>query len=86
MKINRLDEVFKEKKVQNRVLAKYFNKSEETISKWRNNKRQPSLENVVEIAKFLRIDTRQLLESTSWENEKSETYEQFSVRVKDEKK
>lgn len=86
MKINRLDEVFKEKKVQNRVLAKYFNKSEETISKWRNNKRQPSLENLVEIAKFLRIDTRQLLESTSWENEKSETYEQFCVRIKDEKK
>lgn len=86
MKINRLDEVFKEKKVQNRVLAKYFNKSEETISKWRNNKRQPSLENLVEIAKFLRIDTRQLLESTSWENEKSETYEQFSVRIKDGKK
>lgn len=86
MKINRLDEVFKEKKVQNRVLAKYFNKSEETISKWRNNKRQPSLENLVEIAKFLRIDTRQLLESTSWENEKSETYEQFSVRIKEENK
>jgi len=86
MKINRLDEVFKEKKVQNRVLAKYFNKSEETISKWRNNKRQPSLENLIEIAKFLRIDTRQLLESISWENEKSETYEQFLVRVKDEKK
>lgn len=86
MKINRLDEVFKEKKVQNRVLAKYFNKSEETISKWRNNKRQPSLENLVEIAKFLRIDTRHLLESTSWENEKSETYEQFSVRIKEENK
>lgn len=86
MKINKLDEVFKEKKVQNRVLAKYFNKSEETISKWRNNKRQPSLENLVEIAKFLRIDTRQLLESTSWENEKSETYEQFSAKVKEEKK
>ena len=86
MKINRLDKVFKEKKVQNRILAKYFNKSEETISKWRNNKRQPSLENLVEIAKFLRIDTRQLLESTSWENEKSETYEMFSVRIKEENK
>lgn len=86
MKINRLDEVFKEKKVQNRVLAKYFNKSEETISKWRNNKRQPSLENLFEIAKFLRIDTCQLLESISWENEKSETYEKFSVRIKEENK
>lgn len=86
MKINRLDEVFKERKVQNRILARYLNKSEETISKWRNNKRQPSLENLVEIAKFLRIDTRELLESTSWENEKSETYEQFSVRIKEENK
>lgn len=86
MIINRLDEVFKEKKVQNRILAKYFNKSEETISKWRNNKRQPSLENLIEIAKFLRINICELLEPTSWENEKSETYEQFSLRIKDEKK
>lgn len=86
MKINRLDEVFKEKKVQNRVLAKYFSKSEETISKWRNNKRQPSVENLTEISKFLRIDIRLLLESTSWENEKSETYEQFSAKIKDGKK
>lgn len=86
MKINRLDEAFKERKVQNRILAKYFNKSEETISKWRNNKRQPSIENLLEIAKLLRMDIQDLFESTAWENEKSETYEQFSVRVKDEKK
>lgn len=86
MKLNRLDEVFKERKVKNRILAKYFDKSEETISKWRNNKRQPSVENLLEIAKFLRIDIRELFMETKWTNEKSETYEQFSVRIKEENK
>ncbi|QFG53454.1 helix-turn-helix domain-containing protein [Chryseobacterium sp.] len=84
MKINRLDDIFKERKVQNRILAKYFSKSEETISKWRNNKRQPSLENLLAIAQFLRVDICELLEPTNWADKKSETYDQFSARVKDE--
>ncbi|MDH2208511.1 helix-turn-helix domain-containing protein [Empedobacter sp. GD03644] len=83
MKINRLDIVFKEKKIQNRVIAKYINKSESTISLWRNNKRQPSLEELIDIAKLLRVSIYDLIEPTNWDNEKSDTYEEFVKKVKD---
>lgn len=86
MNLNRLNEVFTAKKIKNRMLAKYFNKSESTISLWRNNKRQPSIQEFYEIAKLTRMDIRDLFEPTIWENDKSETYEQFSVRIKNEKK
>ncbi|MCY1661035.1 helix-turn-helix domain-containing protein [Chryseobacterium sp. SL1] len=82
MKINRLKEVFDNRNVKNRVLANYFGKSESTISLWRNNKRQPSLDELREIAKLLRIDIRDLIEPTSWKDENSETYEEFSARIK----
>ncbi len=82
MKINRLDEEFTSRKVKNRVIAKYFGKSESTISLWRNNKRQPSLPDLREIAKLLRIDIKDLLEPTDWKKEKSHTYEEFSDKLK----
>lgn len=83
MKINRLDIVFTEKKIQNRVIAKFIGKSESTISLWRNNKRQPSLEELIEIAKLLRVSIYDLIEPTNWENEKSDTYEEFVKKVKE---
>lgn len=86
MNLNRLNEVFTDKKIQNRILAKYFKKSESTISLWRNNKRQPSIQEFYEIAKLTRMNIRDLFEPTIWANEKSETYEQFSARIKNEKK
>lgn len=85
MKINRLKKVFDERKVQNRVLAKFFGKSEATISLWRNNKRQPSLDELLEIAKLLRINIHDLIEPTSWKGESSETYEEFSKKIKENK-
>jgi len=85
MKINRLKKVFDERKVQNRVLAKFFGKSEATISLWRNNKRQPSLDELLEIAKLLRINIHDLIEPTSWKNESSVTYEEFSKKIKENK-
>lgn len=68
-KINRLDEVFDEEKVSNRRIAKLVGKSEETISRWRNNHRQPSLENLEIISKFLKIDRRQLLHKSEWQHD-----------------
>jgi len=59
--INRLAVVFKEKDVYNRDIAKHLNKSEETISRWVNNHRQPSLNDLDEIAKYLKVDIRDLL-------------------------
>jgi len=82
---NNLKEVFKEHKVTNRILAKYFKKSESTISLWRNNKRQPSIQQMYEIAKLLRINIHELLEPTTWEGVSSETYEEFSIKIKENK-
>ncbi|WP_164123023.1 helix-turn-helix transcriptional regulator [Sphingobacterium sp. xlx-130] len=66
-KINRLAEVLEEKKVSNRDIAKYVEKSEETVSRWANNHRQPPLEDLHKIAKFLKVDIRELLHPTKWE-------------------
>ncbi|WP_414017704.1 helix-turn-helix transcriptional regulator [Chryseobacterium sp. JJR-5R] len=81
MKLNRLKEVFDEKGVKNRTLSAVLNKSESTISLWRNNKRQPSLEEFYIIAKLLRVNIHDLIESTKWEGEKSLTYEQISKKT-----
>lgn len=78
-------EVFKEHKVTNRILAKYFKKSESTISLWRNNKRQPSMQQMYEIAQLLRINIHDLIEPTSWEDTDFETYQEFVERSKTNK-
>ncbi len=62
--INRLAEVFLEKDVYNRDIARLLNKSEQTISRWTNNHRQPSLEDLYKIAAYLDVDIRQLLHKT----------------------
>ena len=82
MKLNRLKEVFDEFGVKNRTLAIILNKSESTISLWRNNKRQPSLEEFYIIAKLLRINIHELIEISSWENEESPTYMEISKNTK----
>lgn len=82
MKLNRLSEIFKERKVQNRVLAKHFKKGEDVISKWRNNKRQPTIAELNEIAQLLRVDIRSLLNESNWTNSDAETYEELKNRVK----
>lgn len=82
MGLNRLDEVFKEHKVQNRTLAKYFQKGEDVISKWRNNKRQPSINELNEISKLLRVDIRSLLNKSNWTESTAETYDEFKERIK----
>ena len=70
--INRLAEVFKEKNVYNRDIAKHLSKSEETVSRWVNNHRQPSVNDLNEIAEFLRVDIRELLYPSDWSNSQIE--------------
>lgn len=69
-KINRLAEVFLEKDIYNREIAKLLNKSEQTVSRWTNNHRQPSLEDLDTIAEHLQIDIRELLYQSDWVNSK----------------
>ena len=69
-KINRLAEVFEENNITNREIAKHLEKSEETVSRWVNNHRQPPLEDLNKIAKYLQVDIRELLYQSEWVKKK----------------
>ena len=61
--INRLKVVLAEKKRTNRWLAAQLGKNEATISKWCTNSTQPSVDDLVAIARYLEVDTKDLLHS-----------------------
>lgn len=62
--INRLKVVLAEKHKTNRWLSEQLGKSEITVSRWVQNKVQPSLDQLVEIAKILDIDVKVLINNT----------------------
>ncbi len=62
--INRLKAVLAEQSKTNKWLAGQLSKNETTISRWCTNEIQPSMDNLVTIAKLLRIDVRELINST----------------------
>ncbi len=62
--INRLRVVLAEKNKTNKWLAEAIGKSENTVSRWCNNKIQPPAEAFIEIAKVLDVDVRELFHST----------------------
>jgi len=62
--INRLKVVLVEKGKTNKWLAQQLNKNETTISRWCTNENQPSIENLIEIAKILEVDVLELINST----------------------
>lgn len=59
--INRLKVVLAEKKRTNKWLAEQLGKDPGTVLKWCTNTMQPNLETLVEIAKVLEVDTKDLL-------------------------
>lgn len=59
--INRLKVILAEKNKTNKWLAQELHKDPGTISKWCTNTLQPNLENIVDIAKLLDVDTKDLL-------------------------
>ncbi|RHU25373.1 MULTISPECIES: helix-turn-helix transcriptional regulator [Parabacteroides] len=59
--INRLKVVLAEKKRTNKWLAEQLGKDPGTVSKWCTNTMQPNLETLVEIAKVLEVDIKDLL-------------------------
>jgi len=61
--------VLAEKNKTNKDLAKLLNRTESSVSRWCTNDIQPSVEILYEISKFLKVDIRELLTSTNW-NEK----------------
>ena len=62
--INRLKVVLAEQKRTNKWLAEELGKDPASVSKWCNNASQPSLETLVEIARSLNVDVKDLLWST----------------------
>lgn len=59
--INRLKVVLAEQKRTNKWLAEQLGKDPASVSKWCTNVSQPSLETLVEVAKSLNVDIRELL-------------------------
>ncbi|WP_298489391.1 helix-turn-helix transcriptional regulator [uncultured Maribacter sp.] len=64
VEINRIKVALAETRRKNKWLAEKLDKDESTISQWCTNARQPSLENLLNIANALDIDIRELLYST----------------------
>lgn len=59
--INRIKVVLAEQNKTNRWLAESIGKSEITISRWVQNKSQPSLEQLVQVAKLLSVSPKELI-------------------------
>ena len=59
--INRIKVVLVEQKKTGKWLAEQLGKDPSTVSKWCSNKMQPSLEILVNIAKILDVDARELI-------------------------
>lgn len=59
--INRIKIALAERNKTNRWLAEKTGKSDITISRWVQNRTQPSLEQLVEIAKVLEISPKDLI-------------------------
>ena len=59
--LNRIKVVLAEKKRTNKWLAEQLGKDPATISKWCTNNAQPSLENLVDIARCLEVNVNELI-------------------------
>jgi transcriptional regulator with XRE-family HTH domain len=62
--INRLKVVLVEQQRTGKWLAESLGKTEATVSRWCTNESQPSLETLLEIAKVLNVDIKELLVSS----------------------
>ena len=58
---NRIKIVLAETRVSNKALAENIGVSEDTVSNWCTQRKQPSWENLYAIADFLQVDVRALL-------------------------
>ncbi len=70
-KINRISEVLKEKGMTNTDLVNHLKVQKETVSRWVNNKQQPTLNTLNHIAEFLQEDIRNLLHQSEWTKDKN---------------
>ena len=62
--LNRIKAVLAEKQISAKQLASAIGRNETSVSRWCNNRIQPSVTQLQEIALFLDVDMRELLCST----------------------
>lgn len=67
-KINRIREILEEKGLKNKDLIIHFKIKKETVSRWINNKQQPTLNTLNDLAEYLQVDIRDLLYPSEWMN------------------
>lgn len=61
--LNRIKVVLVEQNRSGKWLAEQMGKAETTVSRWAQNKIQPSVEQLYDIAEILRVDVKSLLNS-----------------------
>ncbi|MDR6805398.1 transcriptional regulator with XRE-family HTH domain [Dyadobacter sp. BE34] len=64
MRLNRIKIVLHEQGKTSKDLAQELGKAQSTVSRWCTNDSQPSLETLYEISVWLKVDIRELLNST----------------------
>jgi DNA-binding XRE family transcriptional regulator len=62
--LNRIRVVLAEKSRTNKWLAEKLNVNQSTVSRWVNNKQQPTLKTFRQIAQILSVDVKELFESS----------------------
>lgn len=60
-KYNRIKAVLAEKGISNRELAENLNVTEGTVSTWCRNFKQPKIETLFEIARYLQVEASDLI-------------------------
>ena len=63
--INRIKVVLVEQRKTNKWLAEKLGITQATVSRWAGNKAQPSLDKLVEIARLLKIEVKDLINKES---------------------
>ncbi|MFC0780181.1 helix-turn-helix transcriptional regulator [Flavobacterium sp. HJSW_4] len=64
LRLNRIKVVLVENNRSSKELANHLGKTVATVSRWCTNEYQPSIETLYEVAKYLKVDIRELLVST----------------------
>lgn len=59
---NRIRVVLADKQITNHWLASQLGVTDMTVSRWSTNKNQPSVSQLVEIAKLLKVEIKELIE------------------------
>ena len=59
---NRIRVVLADKQITNHWLAEQLGVTDITVSRWTTNKNQPSVSQLIEVAKLLKVDINDLLE------------------------